>query len=520
MPGGRHKGQQENWRGMAGHKRTIRHLWCAALLVALGISTVAVASPVAAQQGEPDEVVRGGANASADSIGIQIVNAGASLGWVFGRSTAAYRDITATAEGKAVDLGALEALLGQAQCNGELPPALDPETVPPRTIADSNLEGSELEKSAEVAQPKLTGDTSAPVVVGTQSASARDTPASSSSTAIRDQDFGFFRIIGATSSASTSFEDGVRTATAETRATRIEVLGGQVVFNDPVWTATTRSGATSANEAEFGFRSARVFGNIVSGSVLERDLAIFETILEGLLSPLGLDLRFPEVRRPLTGDGVEVTPLAVSMADAPLGKDLLIPLLRSDLLQNYRAESVSEDCRRETFWTIIDAIERALGGSGSIEIAVGGAVATTDDTDYSVEPIAELAPPSTTPTTTAPAPLQAPAPDDFGSYGDLGYTSDYSGDPGLDFADDLSTLPPETPTADLPAPVAEVAGVAEDAGDDPGRDELAAATDISAGDTSGSDDAALVVGIVALLGAIGLSLGDRFAGFRSRRRIT
>ena len=62
--------------------------------------------------------------------------------------------------------------------------------------------------------------------------------------------------------------------------------------------------------------------------------------------------------------------------------------------------------------------------------------------------------------------------------------------------------------------------MAEDAGDDPGRDELAAATDISAGDTSGSDDAALVVGIVALLGAIGLSLGDRFAGLRSRRRIT
>ena len=102
------------------------------------------------------------------------------------------------------------------------------------------------------------------------------------------------------------------------------------------------------------------------------------------------------------------------MSDAPIGNDLLIPLLNTDLLKNYRVDSVSEDCRRETFWTIIDALERALGGSGSIEMLVGGAIATTDDTDYSFKPFAATAQvaepaPGTTPPPELPADFDAGA---------------------------------------------------------------------------------------------------------------
>ena len=126
-----------------------------ATLIAFGIGSIGTQLNAGAQ--EP-AVVRGGANASADSMGFQIINAGASLGWTFGRSTAAYRDITASSEGKAVDLGAVEALFSQPQCGGEVPPALNMETLPPRTIADSAVKGSEVAKSAEVIYPRLAGD--------------------------------------------------------------------------------------------------------------------------------------------------------------------------------------------------------------------------------------------------------------------------------------------------------------------------------------------------------------------------
>ena len=308
-------------------------------------------------------------------------------------------------------------------------------------------------------------------------------------------------------------------------ATRIVVFGGQVIFNEPTWIARAWSGADTGTEADFNFRSAQVFGNYLSGAVLERDLAVFETLIEGLLSPFGLDLRYPEVRQPFGATGIEITPLTFSMSNAPIGYGLLIPLLNTDLLRNYRLESVSEDCRRETFWTLIDALERALGGSGSIDMVVGGAIATTDDTDYSFKPFdqpSEIAtpPPESAPMAQPPADLDTTAGfDDFGS-GDSydGFDTGYTDDLGYGFDDDFSSLDSELGTIDdeVPAEVTAVDESATTSGPDAkdGRE-------IAAGLTGDSEDdtAALVVGIVALLGALGLSLGDRIMGLRARRRI-
>lgn len=470
-------------------------------------------------------VVRGGANASADSMGFQIINAGASLGWTFGRSTAAYRDITASSQGKAVDLGALEALLGQPQCQGALPPALDLATVPPKTIAESTTKGADKPTTTEVNYPRLTGDNSPDRVVGTQTASASPVPASESRTTTRNQDFGFFRVEGATSQARTSFRDGVRLAEAKVSAKRIVILGGQVVFYDPTWTARATSGAETTSGAEFTFRSAQVFGNWLSGAVLDRDLAVFETLVEGLLSPLGLDMELPEARQPPGAKGIEITPLSFTMSNAPIGKGLLVPLLDTELLENYRKESVSEDCRRETFWTIIDALERALGGSGSVQMLVGGAIATTDDTDYSFKTFTQ--PPQTTPapTTAAPLPTDLGPDDGLGDIG-TGYADDFSddysdlgGDYDSGFTDDYSDLS-GVDTASLDEGLsgevaAEVSDGATSRPDSENGREIAA----GASDTTDDNAVAVVVGIAALLGALGLSMGDRIVGLRARRRI-
>ncbi len=512
------------------HSRRLARLSIAAVTL---LSVSSLGSQLTAGASDSD-VVRGGANASADSLAFNIVNAGASLGWTFGRSTAAYRDITATSEGKAVDLGALEALLGQPQCGGQIPPALDMDSLPPRTISDSTTAGSEQKATASVSYPKLADDKTADREVGTQWSSATREPSSSSGTRTLNQDFGFFSVEGAESSATTSFKDGIRLAEAETSAKRIVVFGGQVEFYGPRWTARAWSGSDSGSQSSFTFDAAMVFGNFVTGANLKRDLAFFESLIEGLLSPLGLDMQFPETRKPFAAEGVEISPLTFKMSNAPIGSDLLIPLLNTELLQNYRVESVDEDCRRETFWTIVDALERALGGSGAIEMSVGGATATTDDTDYSSKPFGEQ--------TTTDGPSNTAAPSVPGDPGSAGYTGDLT-DTGLDyttedFGTDLSSdfgseLDTgfnsdlgDLGTTDLGGlgdeqPVAEVAGATSDRGaPDAGLEDTMEIAAGSKGNEGGSNTAAVVVGVAALLGALALSMGDRIMGLRARRRIS
>ena len=513
-------------RGRTRSPRRVRR-GMAAVLVLLALGSMSTQLGAAAQ-GEGTEIVRGGANASADSMAMLINNAGAALGWTFGRSTAAYRDITATAEGKAVDLGALEALLGQPQCNGTEPPALDLATLPPRTIADSAEEGSEVERTAAVNYPRLTIDSAPDQPVGTQAASATKVPSSQSHTETLDQDFGFFRVEGARSSATTSFENGVRTAEAISSADRLILFGGQVVFQEPVWTARAFSGADSGEEASFEFAWASVFGNYVSGAALERDLLFFTTIVEGLLSPLGVKISFPEVTQPFSGDGISISPMAFTMSEAPIAGDLLIPLLNTPLFRDFREESVQRVGTTETAWTIVDALERALGGSGSVEILVGGATATTDDTDYSFQPFPEAQ--SAEPDSSDPAPTE-PAPDPFVSDDTLDLTDDYGtfDDYGDDFSSDFSTdfsddygaeigLEGELPVESLDVAAIDDPGSEGDTGDGA---EITDSREIAAGSDGGGagNAAAVAVGVLALLGAIGLSLGDRFVGMRARRRI-
>ncbi|MEZ5240062.1 MAG: hypothetical protein R2716_14280, partial [Microthrixaceae bacterium] len=109
---------------------------------------------------------------------------------------------------------------------------------------------------------------------------------------------------------------------------------------------------------------------------------------------------------------------------------------------------------------------------------------------------------------------------DATGFGDPGFAEDFSTDLGTDFTDDFDTGGLDPLPQEPIEPLAEVAAISDEQTDE-GDGELAEGEEIAAGPEQGSgDDAALVVGLAALLGAIGLSLGDRIVGLRSRRRIT
>ena len=159
---------------------------------------------------------------------------------------------------------------------------------------------------------------------------------------------------------------------------------------------------------------------------------------------------------------------------------------------------------------------------------MGGATATTDDTDYSFQPFPEAQ--SAEPDSSDPAPTE-PAPDPFVSDDTLDLTDDYGtfDDYGDDFSSDFSTdfsddygaeigLEGELPVESLDVAAIDDPGSEGDTGDGA---EITDSREIAAGSDGGGagNAAAVAVGVLALLGAIGLSLGDRFVGMRARRRI-
>jgi hypothetical protein len=487
-------------------------LVAAGALLALGISLV-TPGLAAADTGAQ----RGGANASADSMSFQIVNGGASLGWTFGRSIAAYRDVSATSQGLGLDMGALEALFTLPRCGGAEDALFRAEALPEKTVADSN---GPLTKAGpvEVRFPGIEGQENGRVV-GTQWAEAAKQPKATASTASVDQDFGFFRVEGAESSATTEYVDGVRTAHAVSLARRIIVLNGLAIFNNARWEATARSGADSSSTASFTFDSVKVFGNWVTGAQIGSNFAFLKALIETLLGPLGVTFELPTVGPAPADDGVSISPLRIRLGPGPFAKGVLLPFLNADLMQRVREDTINEDCRRADFWTVIDAVQYALGGSGGIDTSVGGASASTTDTDFSYTPLPE-APATTAPATTVPETTAPPAGDlAFDSSFDSGFDSsfdsgfDSSFDSGLDssFDSGLDEGITDTSLDTAAGATAEVAEV-EEAAD---AEEIAA----PAKPSGTSDTAAVVVGVLALLGAVGLSLGDRVAGIRAGRRI-
>lgn|GEM_PF-3177479 len=478
--------------------------WQAVALLAL---VAAVAFGFSATPAQSDGVVRGSAQANADTFTLSIKAASATIGLSYGRSLARYQDRTGSAEARALDLGALPTLFGGPQCDGSAP-LLAPSALPPITSADSNLVGSDQSRRTQVNLPGISGASNGGPV-GFQDATATPLPSSSARTESVPVDVFLVALIGGRTETTAALRNGVREARAVVTADELRVLGGLFTFRKPRWEAVARSGAEQSTTSTFTFQSASILGIERAAGEALADLRGFKVELERALAPLGVTLTLPTTE--MIEGGIRVTPMGFRVKEPPLGTDVLVPFLgRIDpLVQALRQELVAQDCKNDVVLTVVDILLGVLGGSGSIEILAGGVEAVTDDTDFSSPPpplelndaSVEVAPETTIAT-------------DFGPI-----------DPGAGSSDTGSFETP--PAVDLS--VGDL-GLGDPAA---GASEVAAAVQQERSEEAGSlpsvigsrfeegtaGRAGVAVGTLALLGAVGLSIGDRLLGRRARRTI-
>jgi hypothetical protein len=493
---------------MQGRARHARRA-AAALLAALAVSSFATNHLARA---EGDGVVRGAANATATTISLQITAGSTGLGFTLGKSKADYRDVSAGAQGLALDMGLLEPILALPQCNGEFPPLLNTDTLPPKTVVDSFTDGAENSRVLEVRMPG-TGKAPAGALVGTQDARAGEKPWSQALTTTVATDASLVGVFGGRTESTVEFVDGTRVAHAVSSANQVRIMGGMITFFKPRWEAEAKSGNEGRSNATFTFEHATVFGVPRSAAQIMADLTNFKYVIEKLLGALGVVFQIPEAR-PTPDGGIEITPMGFLIKDPPIGRQLIVPFLDSDAITQIEQTQISEDCRKETDWTLIGVLKQALGGEGQIQLLVGGAMAMTDATDYSFHPAPES--PTTTveeTTTTTAVPTTEPVVEET-TY-DPGYQGSDDSSYDSSFESDLTT--DTTPIDELALPVEQQA--TEPATKEKGTelDEIAAPSRKKSQPDSSA--AAIAVGVVALMGAVGLSLGDRLVGRRAKRRI-
>jgi len=468
----------------------------APVVLALALVVASTSSGAASSDG----FHTGDAQASADTLTLNLNAANATIGITAGRSLASYQDRTAQAEGRALDLGVLPLLLSGEQCDG-LPGLLNADTLPPVTRTDSSEAGSVGSHYTQVFLPgEFEGPAGAPI--GFQDVAATPTPSSRATTESAPLEVFLLSIDGGRTEVTTSLQGDVREAHAVATAQQLRILGGIFTFNQPRWEATARSGAQTAATGSFTFASASVLGVPKPAEEALADLQGFKESTEKFLAPLGVQFKMPSVE--VREDGVRVTPMGFRIENPPFGAQVILPLLgqNSEGFESWRRDVAAQDCRNETFLTVVDVLVAALGGAGSIEVLAGGVDVATHDTDYSVPPIPELVvdnPPSS-------EPIMSDVMVDDSTY-DLGDMGTY---------DDLGAFETSSVLSDavaLPAGAvpATTAGSSE-------RTVLPAAS-LNRYEDSSAGSAGVVVGVLALLGALAMAIADRLRSRKALRRI-
>lgn len=461
---------------------------------------------------DPNNFHNGEAQATARTFRFNITQGMADIGMSYGAVLATYRDKTGRANAEALDLGVFPTLYGVEQCDGS-PPILNPATFVPKTIANSNEEGSEIPKPIDAFMPGFGQDPHGDRV-GSQVATATDAPSSLGSTESEDADMLFIAILGGKSEATTSVKDHVREARAVVTARELKILGGLFTFENPRWEAIARSGRTESVTGSFTFSRATVLGIPRSPEDVMMDLKEFKYNLEQLLAPLGAQLELPKVI--VSDNKVEVTPMSFKLLDPPFGKEMIQPFLGNlqPQYEQFIKDELAADCKNEVNLMMGDIVLGILSGSGSAEIHAGGVDAYTDDTDFTVAPIDPVtsvsqgvAVPGTPGIEGTPASeytYDIPGtyiPGTEGTYGD--YSSGYDTSDLVEGAT-TSTVPKNKTTKK------------KTKSNDGGPTRLVGRDDLP---QTKAGTAAVAVGVAGLLGALGLTFGEHLRERRTRRRI-
>jgi hypothetical protein len=436
--------------------------------------------------GAREPFINGEAMASADTFTLNIRQGNADIGFTYGRSAAGYRDRTADAQAQALDLGVLPTLFAVEQCDGSAPP-MNPDTLPAVTRTDSTAADSTVSRRVEAFVPGQYGGPRG-ASAGFQDAIASAQPYSRGTTESVDTDVFLIALDGGRTEVTAELRGRVREARAITRADELRVFGGLFTFINPTWEATARSGDLETTEGSFTFDSATVLGLPRTNEEALKDFGEFERGLEQLLRPFGVQLDLPAVE---TEDGrVRVTPMAFRVVDPPFGSQVIAPFLGS--MQSMREarsrELIEQDCTNALAITLLDVILGVAAGSGAIEVLAGGVDVFTADTDFSAPPLEPF--PALAPIEVAPAVELPPM--------DL----------------DLVAVPEPEPAAELaisePEPEPET-----DRRPERTRRAVVPAASTRFEDTD-AGRAAVAVGIAGMVGALGLTAGERI---RSRRSV-
>lgn len=481
-------------------------------------ATVGPTATTAAAQGA--DFRTGEAEANAQTFTLNIKQGNANIGFTYGRSAAYYRDITGTAEAMGLDLGVLPTLFGEEQCDGS-PPVMNPATFPPIARVDSTEANAGASRRAEVFVPGL-GTRPAGAAAGWQDAFATRLPSSRAITESVRIDTGLIILRGGRTETTARLQNGVREARAVVAADELRVFGDLFSFREPRWEAVARSGGETLTRGSFTFERATVLGQRRTPEQAMADLAAFKRGLEDLLRPLGVKLNLPEVV--VEGGRVRVTPMEFLIEDMPWGAQTIAPFLGNiqPLREVLNAQLLAEDCKNASSLLLLDVVLGILAGSGAVELTAGGVDVMTADTDFSSPPLPELpgdtqrpgtpeVPPD--PVVVSEAPIEDLGPVDDGGFDDLGF--DDGGDLGGALDDGLADGFDDT-FDDLDGDVEVAAG--SSSRDD---EELAAlpAANQSRFENTAAGRAAIVVGVLGLVGALSLAFGERLFARRTTRRI-
>jgi hypothetical protein len=292
--------------------RAGRMMLAAAIVV---LAPMVVATPA----GAADGFVPGAAAADAKTFAFSAALGGANAGITWGASSASYRDAYAAASARPLDLQLMRVLLGEpSQCPGSTDPVPLPDSSLPANFVANTLQanaGTEVRGEADF--PGFDGAPS-PGKVGTGSARATAVPYSTASTTTPTIDLAVTKIVNPSTRSETSLQNQVQMATATTTAERIEFLGGILVINQPTWTATIRTGATTTHEGSFSVTGGTLWGAERTMDEAMGDLKGAAKWVEILLGYVGLALDLPVTT--IEGNLGAVSPLQLRLTNSPLGR--------------------------------------------------------------------------------------------------------------------------------------------------------------------------------------------------------
>jgi hypothetical protein len=410
-------------------------------IVALGVLVGAAGALVApARAGTQEEFLAGTGTAQADLLRPRVQSGSLAVEIITGRANAEYFDSSATGRSTMVAVPFLQLAGGSTICGVEgsaLGAAL-----PGPVVADTAANGN-------TAPIEASDHGTAPLV--TRSAAASPGAAGEARVAFGELEVpGVARVGTATAVAATSVEPatGIRRARAETTIGGLDLLGGLVRLEGLHWQLEQSQVGPDDRNDERKVDGAFTLGGITVHLPGTAPLTI-PVPLGDLLRPavaqanqllrlLGVELRLPELVHDQQVDAHSLTPLTIAIG----GRDWLLGKLLGEVFNSDSFHSTvdlllgaafdKQDCNQlgglmkllgadlnatynrvgSLLPLLIAVTGGALGGTGEIQVNIGGVSTSLDDTlhqapDFGLPAIDPAAPPLPTPQTTGPVSARA-----------------------------------------------------------------------------------------------------------------